>query len=338
MIDQKESNRVFSKNSHYIFALSLILIAVINIILIIYRVPEDQSSHLIDNQTDISILRDSKSHVKVYDNITKSDNLSLQKEILTYDNLSLIDKRVYLKPKAAMSIIIDDIGNSFDKALEIWKIDKSITLSVIPHLKDSVEISQYAKEHNLSLMLHIPMEPMVKQGRDYSFYLTTFDSEDDFIRILRDALDAIPFYQGINNHEGSKLTSDIKRMNLFFRNLDKKRIFFIDSRTSNKSVAAKVSVDHNYLTGVRDVFIDNEQSVSYILDNLKKAEQIALKKGYAIAIGHPHKESVEALKLFCKKSRVKIIKPNEGLMLYKELEIANIRKGSNESSDYRYRH
>ena len=43
----------------------------------------------------------------------------------------------------------------------------------------------------------------------------------------------------------------------------------------------------------RNIFLDNENNLEYILGQLEKTEKIALKHGYAIAIGHVGAEGGE---------------------------------------------
>ena len=45
----------------------------------------------------------------------------------------------------------------------------------------------------------------------------------------------------------------------------------------------------------RDVFLDNEMTVASVRAQLAKTEQVARQQGFAIAIGHPHDATIEAL-------------------------------------------
>jgi len=221
-----------------------------------------------------------------------------------------------------ISIIIDDIGADIKEAIELWEIDNNITLSVIPFLKDAKKISFYAELNSLPVMLHFPMEPEnFHNDRLNRFYLLTSFNREKFIKTEDFVLKMIPYYEGINNHMGSKLTENEKCMNWFFSQLKNENIFFIDSRTTSKSVAGKVALKYNILCGIRDVFLDNEKNVSSILIQLKKLFSIAKKNGYAIGIGHPFNETIEALKIFLKSEHVEIIPPEEGLKEFKDLEI-----------------
>ena len=221
--------------------------------------------------------------------------------------------------KNGLTLIIDDIGENFKTALEIWKINDNITLSIIPFRKDSVKISKYALKKKLPVMLHLPMEPD-KKLKKYSHFLTTFQNKEEFYKVLQEDLNSLPYFQGINNHMGSKLTSDFVRLSWFFDFLKVTNLFFIDSRTFKTSQAAELSLKYNILTGVRDYFIDNKQIESYIIKQLSKALQKVHDNNFAIAIGHPKPCTISALKTFFRENNVVVIPAYEGLKTFKEIE------------------
>jgi len=100
----------------------------------------------------------------------------------------------------------------------------------------------------------------------------------------------------INNHTGSKFTANIQSMGKLFKILKKDNLGFVDSRTTCYSKAKNVEMIYNIPFYSRDIFLDNKQNVKYIQNQLKKAVILAKKRGYAIAIGHPHPATIQALK------------------------------------------
>jgi hypothetical protein len=105
---------------------------------------------------------------------------------------------------------------------------------------------------------------------------------------------------GLNNHMGSQFTEDPYAMRAALAAVKEDGLFFLDSRTSASSVAASESRKLGLRTHQRDVFLDNELSVPAILKQIKQAESVARQRGHAIAIGHPHKETVAALRQWLK--------------------------------------
>lgn len=221
-----------------------------------------------------------------------------------------------------VSIIIDDIGDNFNRAVEIWSINDNITLSIIPFLKEAKKISLFAKEHNLHAMLHMPMEPLHSEiyEKHKEHFLTCEMDKMRFLTVLNENLHAIPYYEGINNHMGSKLTADSIRMNWFFNTIQNSGVFFIDSKTTKHSIAAELSDKYGILTGIRDVFIDNEKDENYILAQLEKLSDISLRYGYAIGIGHPKAVTVKSLKRFLQNKNIKVVPVKFGLKNFQQVE------------------
>ena len=256
-------------------------------------------------------------------NLNASKELSAPKQSLTFTE-KVNDFPYSIVPKIAITIIIDDIGENIGIAKEIWEICDNITLSIIPFKKDSVKISEYGARRKLPVMLHMPMEPF-GDINDYSHFLTTFQSKEEFFRTLKENLNSLPYYQGINNHMGSKLTSDFIRLSWLFDFLKITNLFFIDSRTYKTSEAAEISLKYNVLTGIRDFFIDNREDEAYILEQLKKASALAKKHSYSIAIGHPKRVTVEALKKFVKNNKITVLPAYQGLKIFKKIEKTRIK-------------
>jgi 2Fe-2S ferredoxin len=96
------------------------------------------------------------------------------------------------------------------------------------------------------------------------------------------ALDDIPFRVGVNNHMGSRFTSDAKGMALVMVTLKDRGLMFLDSRTSAQTQAANAARAAGLPTLSRDVFLDNDEEGGEVKAELGRLEQIALKHGVAI--------------------------------------------------------
>lgn len=192
-------------------------------------------------------------------------------------------------------IIIDDMGVNRKRSEEISQLKYPLTASFLtyaPHLKEQIEESQ---KNGQEIMVHIPMEPKIMQNYTNQM-LTTDMTDEEIIKTLNEMLAQIPQAVAINNHMGSKFTEDEYRMGVVMRVLKEKGLIFVDSKTSAKTQGYKQAQILNVVSFIRDIFLDNENNYDYILSQLQKTEKIALKKGYAIAIGHPKEQTYKALK------------------------------------------
>ena len=179
------------------------------------------------------------------------------------------------------------------------ELPADITLAILPGGEHSRSLAQagYAAGHEI--LLHQPMEPMdyprIKPGPGAIFVAM---GEADIQRILRKNLTLFPEAAGINNHMGSRFTSDPRAMDVVMAVLHEKQMFFIDSRTSESSIGKERAIIHKIPTAARDVFIDNNPEVGAILRRLKELERDASRRGDAIGIGHPYRATLTALQLW----------------------------------------
>jgi len=198
------------------------------------------------------------------------------------------------KPK--LVLIIDDIGYSESAAFDLMALDPNITLSLLPGSPHGKAIARVARRKGLELMLHQPMEPneypKVDPGPGAIFAAM---DPDELIRTLEVNLTAYAGVKGVNNHMGSKLTSLSPQMYQVMTLLKKKGLYFIDSRTSAKTVSRSAARLMQVPFAERDVFLDHVQSREAVVRQVKKMLAIAEKHGSAVGIGHPHKVTCTVL-------------------------------------------
>jgi uncharacterized protein len=144
-------------------------------------------------------------------------------------------------------------------------------------------------------LVHVPMEPI---GHEWpgSNALTKALSQHELLTRLRAQLQRFQNFVGINNHMGSLLTSDRQRMAWVMRELSVRRLLFVDSLTTPRTAATEQARRHGVPYAKRDVFLDNELDLDRIFGRLAEVERIAKRRGYAIAIGHPHRSTIAALR------------------------------------------
>lgn len=195
-----------------------------------------------------------------------------------------------------LAIVIDDIGNSKEHGEEVLAF-KDITIAIIPELKYSLYFANKGKELGKDILVHIPMEPKNKDKYSDETKILKTDMNGDEIRQLTETfLKSVPFAKGVNNHMGSKFTEDNQKLQYFFDVLKNKKLFFLDSRTSPESKAYDTGVMLGIKSYKRNIFLDHEISEDKISEQLDKAVKEAYANGYAIAIGHPHPETINVLK------------------------------------------
>lgn len=200
--------------------------------------------------------------------------------------------------EARMAIIIDDIGYSRRRAASFLGIDANLTFAILPHLPYSVELAHRIHTQGREILLHQPMEPYDGHLDPGPGALFVGDSAGHIDKMVDTNINAVPFATGVNNHMGSRFTSNGEEIRHTLQAIKRRGLFFVDSLTSCRSKAYRTACGLHMTSGRRDTFLDNDRCPQAILNNLYDAMNRALVYGHAIAIGHPYPETAAALRLF----------------------------------------
>lgn len=196
--------------------------------------------------------------------------------------------------EAKIAIIIDDIGNSRSH-LEAALLPGKVTFAVLPFTPHARSFALRAHHQGKQIMLHAPMQA-VRGNRLGPGALTTEMSSEEIKLELQRALDFVPYVAGVNNHMGSYFTQVEPAMRAVLETLQYKQLYFIDSRTSEFSVAERLAKELEVASNHRHVFLDNEVDFGYLSAQWRQLIELAREKGEAIGIGHPYPETLAFLK------------------------------------------
>jgi len=197
------------------------------------------------------------------------------------------------------AIVIDDLGQDLEAPRKLLALSYPLTYSVLPHLKYSSATAQELHEAGGEVMLHLPMDPEpgphAASGQDT---LRPEMGEAQTRQIIDGDLASVPFAQGVNNHMGSRATKNTLLMTDVMRVLAGRKLYFIDSRTTAKTVALDAARRQGVPSFYRAVFLDDEQSIPYTVGQLHRFCGVVKEQGAALAIGHPHATTLAALAKF----------------------------------------
>ena len=217
-------------------------------------------------------------------NTTKSENLKIE-------NKKLSVKKAIDGAKPKLAIIMDDISEAGQVA-KIKQLPVAVTPSIFPPSAKNPHTPNLSKGFK-AFSIHFPLEAL--KYSDNLKTLKTNSSYEEIEHAVAKLRSDFPNAKFINNHTGSKFTGDENAMKLLIRALYKYDFYFIDSRTIGKTAVGGAVRKFNMRYAYRDIFLDNIDSVAEVRTKLKEAVQVAKKKGYAIAIGHPKKATFQAL-------------------------------------------
>jgi polysaccharide deacetylase 2 family uncharacterized protein YibQ len=235
--------------------------------------------------------------------------VALYPSFLLADKTQIEDQRT-----TYIALIIDDLGYRPSNDKRAIMLPGQICYAFLPNTPHAKKLSLLAYQHDKEIMLHLPMESV--QGRaEEKNVLTTKMDKDTFIKILDENITAVPNISGLNNHMGSLLSQSSQHMNWLMSYLITKNLFFIDSRTSSKTIAEEVAHDYRIPSTRRNVFLDHVHTLKAINKQFQRLIKIAKKNGSALAIGHPFELTLS----FLEKNLPKLEKQGIKLVSVKEL-------------------
>lgn len=194
-----------------------------------------------------------------------------------------------------LAVIIDDLGYEIPAAERLLALPFPLTLAVLPHLPLSSDVAAKARARGFEVLLHLPMESENAESPAEAIELRSGMNAGETAHLLDAMLATVPGAVGVNNHQGSRATADPGLMRTLVAALAARHLFLIDSRTGPASVAYETARGAGLPAAYRTEFLDDDQDAGAILRQLEHAERRAREQGWALAIGHPYRVTLDVL-------------------------------------------
>lgn len=195
-----------------------------------------------------------------------------------------------------VSLVIDDLGRSLEDVGRLEALGVPVTYAVLPFEEHTAAVVSGLRRARKEMLLHLPMEPKNGAEDPGPGALLLGMSDGELQEKTLAALAAVPGAVGVNNHMGSRLSEDERSMDAVLGVLAGRRnLFFLDSRTSAASVGYKTAIRQGIPAAQRQVFLDGDPSPDAIRTQFQRLLDLARTQGAAIAIGHPHPETLDVL-------------------------------------------
>jgi len=193
-----------------------------------------------------------------------------------------------------VAIVIDDLGHNASLARRVIDLPHPVTLAFLPYPENTPALAQEAERAGHEVIVHLPMEPMGDANPGPHALLVDLPAQQMLDRVDW-AVGRVPGADGVNNHMGSRFTSDATAMGVVLEHLKDRQLFFLDSVTTAQTVSEKVADGLALPNTARDVFIDHVPTRRSIDAQLARTEKLARQVGTALAIGHPGRATLDAL-------------------------------------------
>ncbi len=241
----------------------------------------------------------------------ESEKVSSDQVFFNIKVFNCVTHRLELKYKARKKIrsahlpkvafIIDDIGYDISLAASFMDLEIPVCLSILPNAPYSKKIAAATVNKGGEILLHLPMEPKgyprVNPGK--GALMVSMDRET-IQKIVREDIIKFPGLKGVNHHMGSLFSEDYTKMKHVLDEVKKHDLYYIDSRTTDRTVAYKVAKALGVPAAEKKWFIDNDLSETALKYQMDRLLGFARYSGSAIGIGHPHKETLNILKIYTK--------------------------------------
>ncbi len=194
-------------------------------------------------------------------------------------------------------LVIDDFGYRMDETTEKFlNIQTPMTYAVIPGNEFTKEVAGKLAAKGKEIIVHMPMEPYSATTDDEKHVLKTDDAHGNWRKLLKSAWSEVPGAIGMNNHQGSKATENPELMRVVMDFVKSKNAFFVDSRTSSKTLGEKIAKKQGVPTVAKTLFLDDPEDEISIREKFEKLAEMAKHKDFILAIGHEKPVTLSILK------------------------------------------
>lgn len=194
-----------------------------------------------------------------------------------------------------IAVVIDDMGVDHRRSIKALALPGPMTMAFLPYAKDLPRMTRAARAVGHELLVHMPMEPVSARENPGPEAIVTGLPAPELERRVEWMLDRFDGYVGVNNHMGSKFTQDAAGMRVVLEEINARGLLFLDSRTIANTAGPRIARELDMPFAERDVFLDNVAIANDVRARLAEVEAVARRQGRAIAIGHPHDGTLEAL-------------------------------------------
>ena len=195
-----------------------------------------------------------------------------------------------------LAIVIDDMGYQQQIDEELLHLNLNLSFAFLPYGPHTPGQVELAKRLGREVILHLPMEPTDRHWNPGPGALTLAMSSAERAKVFALDLARVAPAVGINNHMGSRFTSDQAAMQDFLALARDRGLFFLDSLTSQDSLGYSLAREMGVKACRRQVFLDNVRNQARIIGQIRELLVAAERQGWAVGIGHPYPETLAALR------------------------------------------
>lgn len=200
-----------------------------------------------------------------------------------------------------ISIVVDDLGDNSVIATKLSDLPVPLTMAILPQTPHARKIANMANQNGHEVIMHLPMEAFSRPDLLGPGAILSTMNEAVIKDTMSENIQSIPHVVGFNNHMGSLLTGNPEKMKQLMAIAKSNNWYFLDSKTSEGSIAESIALNKGLPAIGRDIFLDHhtpftKTELSSILEKqFNRAIKIANKVGKVVIICHPYPETFQFL-------------------------------------------
>lgn len=188
-----------------------------------------------------------------------------------------------------VAVILTELGpNAAAAKAAIDRLPAAVSLAFSPYADASRDLAKAAKAGGHEVWLSVPMQPKsyprVNPGQNV---LLTGEAPAENVRRLNWALSRVEAPVGVTNMMGSAFTESAAAMRPVLDAVKAKRLFYVDARSSGRSVGETEARAIGLAAATNDRFLDEPETPANIRSNLDALVATAKRRGYAVGYARP---------------------------------------------------
>jgi len=202
-------------------------------------------------------------------------------------------------PGGVAVLLLDDVGNSASLGAAFAALKIPLTWAILPGESQTERCRDLAEAQGIPYIVHMPMQALGDTPGSYWYgtnWIVEGMSPEEIRREVLRALKLLPGALGMNNHRGSLATTDAALMDPFLETLRARGLFFLDSRTNSRSVAASLAAEKGMPRLENHVFLDHKKEPEFFRSQMKRLFAMAGKRGWAVGICHARSSTYQVFK------------------------------------------
>lgn len=256
----------------------LTLFIIFCLILILILIPDKKNNEINNYYSQEDYIPDK--------NITTSDQQQNSDGTSEKTSTKTTEQKPVIKEIKHIAVVIDDVGYNLDNLDYFLKFPGPVTYAVLPNLPYSKAAAEKISAAGKEVIVHMPMEAINSKLDHGPGAIFTNMTDQEILKLLSSALDSVPNAVGMNNHMGSRATSDLRVMNIVINFTKSNSLFFLDSLTNPESVSNMVSDINEIPILKRNIFLDVKKDKESIRNQYSKGLEISENTDPVILIGH----------------------------------------------------